>query len=38
VLISGIIDGRQTWMDASDAELAKAASYAEKNDAGIDLD
>ena len=37
VLISGIIDGRRTWMDASDAELAKAASYVEKNDAGADL-
>lgn len=34
VLISGIIAGRRTWMDASDAELEKAASYVEKNDAG----
>jgi len=24
-------------MDASDAELEKAASYVEKNDAGVDL-
>ena len=38
VLIGGIIDGRQTWIDASDAELAKAASYVEKNDVGVDLD
>jgi len=37
VLISAIIDGRRTWMDASDAELAKAASYVEKNDVGADL-
>jgi hypothetical protein len=35
VLISGISTGRQTWMDASDAELEKAASYVEKNDAGV---
>jgi hypothetical protein len=38
VLIGGIIDGRQTWIDASDAELAKAANYVEKNDVGVDLD
>jgi hypothetical protein len=25
-------------MDASDAELVKAASYLEKNDAGVDVD
>jgi len=35
VLISGISAGRRTWMDASDAELEKAASYVEKNDAGV---
>ena len=35
-LISGIIAGRRTWTDASDAELEKAASYVEKNDAGVD--
>jgi hypothetical protein len=35
VLIGGIIDGRQTWIDA---ELAKAANYVEKNDVGVDLD
>jgi hypothetical protein len=38
VPIGGIIDGRQTWIDASDAELAKAANYVEKNDVGVDLD
>jgi hypothetical protein len=27
-----------TWIDASDAELAKAANYVEKNDVGVDLD
>jgi len=36
LLISGIIAGRRTWMDASDAEMEKAASYVEKNDAGVD--
>ena len=35
VLISGISAGRRTWMDASDAELEKAASYVDKNDAGV---
>jgi hypothetical protein len=38
VLIGGIVDGRRTWTDASDAELAKAASYVEKNDDGADVD
>ena len=35
VLISGISAGRRTWMDASDAELEKAATYVEQNDAGV---
>jgi hypothetical protein len=38
VLIGEIIAGRRTWMDASDAELDKVASYIEKNDTAIDLD
>ena len=35
VLINGIIAKRRTSIDASDAELKKVASYAEKNDANI---
>jgi hypothetical protein len=37
-LISGIIAGRRTWMEASDADLQKAASFVEKNDAVVDVD
>ena len=35
VLINGIIAKRRTWIDTSDAELKKVASYAEKSDANI---
>jgi hypothetical protein len=38
VLIGGIIAGRRTWVEASDAELQKAASYVDKNDADAELD
>jgi hypothetical protein len=34
--MSGIVEGRRTWTDASDAELEKVASYVEKNDEGLD--
>ena len=37
VLISGIIAGERTWMEASDAELQKAATYVDKNDAHVEL-
>ena len=38
VLIDGIIAGQRTWMEASDAELEKAASYVERNDADGHVD